>query len=938
MAQTDVRHPFPDHALHPFEYDQRDAYDAFQDVLDQSIHFGRPQHAPYVSPTPSAAAPTSEPAPFVQYTSLVGRTITSPSGSRFRLAFRHVLGVGAYGVVYLAEEIEREERRYGWFSPPASLSATRHEREQTISTAGRMYAVKVMRCAPRGSRQRVFQAREVALHRRADGHPGIVPLHAVYGTGNPPPAQSPRKRKSWSSHSVVTRPDDQLVWDRDAELSGEPLPLLENGMREELVYMVLSYVGGGDLFTLIAERHRYIGHDALVTDVFLQLVDAVAWCHDRGVKHRDLKPENVLCDQDGQRVVISDFGLATTDRWSRDFGCGSSYYMSPECYGDPLAPASMPNYDTLANDVWTLGVVLVNLATGRNPWEAASPLDPTFKLFSADPAGFLMTILPITPEANAVFTRVFERDQAQRCSLAELRQMVLGVKRWTLRGAELDNASEGARDVARGCGLTDLEAEHMVWAGSGSGSSSGSSDMAERSRFSEDTVLEADEEREGTEEGVVHWYDLIPQYAVASEHTVSSRTESACSHSSLEMSRSRPVSKILSDSPQLAMPGSWGADTQYILDAQSAEHEQRSRPQSIPRWPKMVQGWEPGEDSGGQTPRTPPSNTHTMFTADDTPRGGGEARTPKVPGSGLGTFRDGVLGSGLNSRLHTPKSSCAARAGSNPSSPFQSKIPRYTGSPRSRTGTAKSPSGALSPTSRTPGAPPFDPPVRGSTRELHSNVSTSTLSVASSESSAFPLTPIKAEIILSSPKVIISRPSDSKLWEASSSSGRSLWSESGDSQTTVWSGETHGRRALELEPGAPLFDPSTRLFGDARGERDRNRSWGAPAPLLVTGSAPRRRYHTAGEDDSARKWAASPPKQRKVKRVPVPPIPNELLEEHERQLLAKVSKGDHMVELATDGSVSRGVSPPPGLGFESRDRQVGPKRLLENARAWFRRA
>ncbi|KAG9103179.1 hypothetical protein FRC07_010068, partial [Ceratobasidium sp. 392] len=614
MAQTDVRRPFA------FEYE-----------LDQTVHFDRPQYAPSVSPTPSMDAPTAQPAPFAQYTPLVGRTIASPSGPRYRLAFRRVLGVGAYGVVYLAEEIEREERRYGWFSPPASFSSGRHEREQTISTAGRMYAVKVMRCAPRGSRQRAFQAREVALHRRADGHPGIVPLHAVYGTGLPPPAQSPRKRKSWSSQSVVARPEDQLTWDRDAELSGEPLSLLENGAREELVYMVLSYVGGGDLFTMIAERHRYIGHDALVSDVFLQLLDAVAWCHERGVRHRDLKPENVLCDHDGQRVVITDFGLATTDRWSRDFGCGSSYYMSPECYGDPDAPASVPNYDTLANDIWTLGVVLVNLATGRNPWEAASPLDPTFKSFCADPSHFLMSILPITAEANMVFTRVFERDQARRCSLAELRQMVLGVRRWTLRGAELDDASEGARDVARGCGLIELEVEEDAeMVGSGSSSGSSSSDMAERSRFSEDTILEGDDEAETTtEEGLMHWYDIIPQYAVFGQ-----RSESACSHtSSLEMSRSRPVSKILSHSPQLVTPDSWGAENEVVLDergrveldersrfeldeqTQVQLHEQRqiplkertqvqwdeqsqisldeqspderSRPESIPRWPKM---------------------------------------------------------------------------------------------------------------------------------------------------------------------------------------------------------------------------------------------------------------------------------------------------------------------------------------------------------------
>ncbi|KAG9091261.1 hypothetical protein FS749_016676 [Ceratobasidium sp. UAMH 11750] len=71
-AQTAARPPFPHH---PFEYDQEEEYPLHQ-VLDQPIHFGRPQHAPFVSPTPSAAAaPTSEPAPCAQYTSLVGQAI-----------------------------------------------------------------------------------------------------------------------------------------------------------------------------------------------------------------------------------------------------------------------------------------------------------------------------------------------------------------------------------------------------------------------------------------------------------------------------------------------------------------------------------------------------------------------------------------------------------------------------------------------------------------------------------------------------------------------------------------------------------------------------------------------------------------------------------------------------------------------------------------------
>lgn len=149
---------------------------------------------------------------------------------------------------------------------------------EKFSSSPRSYAVKCLVSA-RGTR-RQLHIREITLHQLASTHPSVVTLH-------------------------------RIVEDRD------------------YTYIVMDYAPNDDLFTQILHKCRYLGDDTLIKHVFLQLLDAVQYCHSLGIYHRDLKPENVLCYDRGYRVAITDFGLATTEKLSKEFRTGSIYHMSP---------------------------------------------------------------------------------------------------------------------------------------------------------------------------------------------------------------------------------------------------------------------------------------------------------------------------------------------------------------------------------------------------------------------------------------------------------------------------------------------------------------------------------------------------------------------------------------------------------------------------------
>ncbi|TFK90223.1 kinase-like protein [Polyporus arcularius HHB13444] len=188
-------------------------------------------------------------------------------------------------------------------------------------------------------------------------------------------------------------------------------------------YIVLDLCKGGDLYEQVCIKEVYAGKDELLRGAFLSLITAVQACHKARIFHRDLKPENIMTNEDGSEVYVADFGLATDKNVSNEHRVGTEGYMSPECLG---SLGGLKPYCTRFGDIWALGVILVNMITGRQPWRMAEPVDECFAWFLTDPH-MLMKSLPISDGVNAILHRIFVLNPLRRITLTELRRAILEV-------------------------------------------------------------------------------------------------------------------------------------------------------------------------------------------------------------------------------------------------------------------------------------------------------------------------------------------------------------------------------------------------------------------------------------------------------------------------------------------------------------------------------
>jgi len=205
-------------------------------------------------------------------------------------------------------------------------------------------------------------------------------------------------------------------------------------------YLALEYCPNGDLYEAIRAGKGPLETEH-VRDFMLQLVSAVEYMHGKGIYHRDIKPENIFLSQNGS-MKLGDFGLATFENWSTEYGVGSDRYMAPEQF-----EASAGNgYSPAAADIWAIGVCLLNVLFGRNPFATPTQSDPLFSDYVRDRQSLFDVFPNMSEDTFNVLMHCMTLDPTRR-SLAAVREALEAVISFTTDDESLDDFCTGGDDA-----------------------------------------------------------------------------------------------------------------------------------------------------------------------------------------------------------------------------------------------------------------------------------------------------------------------------------------------------------------------------------------------------------------------------------------------------------------------------------------------------------
>jgi serine/threonine-protein kinase len=185
----------------------------------------------------------------------------------------------------------------------------------------------------------------------------------------------------------------------------------DRGDFDDTYYIAMEYCEGDSLKQVIVRDAPLDPAQAIA--ITKQILVAARFAHRRNVIHRDLKPHNVIIDGEGN-VKVMDFGIAragASDITEVGAIMGTAQYLSPEqAQGRPVTEAS---------DLYSVGVVLYELLTGRAPFKGDSPVAVALQHVNQPPASPRTLVPAIPPALEAVVMKALSKDTAERYTDAD---------------------------------------------------------------------------------------------------------------------------------------------------------------------------------------------------------------------------------------------------------------------------------------------------------------------------------------------------------------------------------------------------------------------------------------------------------------------------------------------------------------------------------------